>query len=104
MQFYSVPLKSSDHVNFAGYLIVMTKKGIFYIVFFVVLVSLFYIVVRRWIRANDTISVVQPFSFTNQDGKQVTDKDVAGKVYVVEYFFTTCGGICPRMNTNMKRV
>jgi protein SCO1/2 len=82
----------------------MTKKGIFYIVFFAVLVSLFYIVVRKWIRTNDTISVVQPFSFTNQDGKQVTDKDVAGKVYVVEYFFTTCGGICPRMNTNMKRV
>ena len=61
-------------------------------------------VVRQWIRPNDTISVVQPFSFTNQDGKQVTEKDVAGKVYVAEYFFTTCRGICPRMNKNMRKV
>lgn len=82
----------------------MSKKAIFYIVFFVVLVSVFYMVVRQWIRPNDTISVVQPFSFTNQDGKQVTEKDVAGKVYVAEYFFTTCRGICPRMNKNMRKV
>ena len=82
----------------------MSKKAIFYIVFFVLLVSVFYIVVRQWIRPNDTISVVQPFSFTNQDGKQVTEKDVAGKVYVAEYFFTTCRGICPRMNKNMRKV
>ena len=47
---------------------------------------------------------VQPFSFINQDGKLVTDKDVEGKVYVAEYFFTTCNGICPTMNNNMKRV
>lgn len=91
-------------LNFAANWIVMSKKAIFYIVFFVVLVSVFYMVVRQWIRPNDTISVVQPFSFTNQDGKQVTEKDVAGKVYVAEYFFTTCRGICPRMNKNMRKV
>jgi protein SCO1/2 len=32
------------------------------------------------------------------------DKDMAGKVYAVEFFFTTCKGICPRMNNNMKLV
>lgn len=47
---------------------------------------------------------IEPFSFTNQDGKTITDKDVAGKVFVVEYFFTTCKGICPKMNENMTKV
>ena len=47
---------------------------------------------------------VEPFSFTNQEGQTVTNKDVEGKVYVVEYFFTTCKGICPKMNESMNRV
>lgn len=51
-----------------------------------------------------TISEVLPFSFTDQDGKKITNKDVAGKVYVAEYFFTTCRGICPKMNNNMRKV
>ena len=91
-------------VNFATYLSVMSRKAVFYIVFFVGLVGAFYLIVRKWIKPNNTISVVQPFSFTNQDGKQVTKADLDGKVYVVEYFFTTCKGICPKMNTNMKKV
>jgi protein SCO1 len=82
----------------------MSKKTSIYTGFFVVLIAAFYMVVRPWIKAKDTISIVQPFSFVNQDGKTVTDKDVEGKVYVAEYFFTTCPGICPTMNTNMKRV
>lgn len=72
--------------------------------FFVVLVTVFYLVIAPWIKRNDTISVVQPFSFLNQDGKPVTEKDVAGKVYVAEYFYTTCPGICPKMNNNMRKV
>jgi protein SCO1/2 len=48
------------------------------------------------------LSYVQPFSFVNQDGKTITEKNVAGKVYVAEYFFTTCKGICPKLNGNMK--
>jgi protein SCO1/2 len=47
---------------------------------------------------------IEPFSFTDQDGKIVTDKDVAGRIFVVEYFFTTCKGICPKMNDNMALV
>jgi len=82
----------------------MSKKGMLYIVFFIVLVSVFYLVVRKWIKPNDTISVVQPFSFINQDGQPFTDRDVEGKVYVAEYFFTHCTGICPTMNSNMKKV
>src|SRR5690349_18574060 len=82
----------------------MSKKAMLYTGFFVVLIVIFYLIVSPWIKRNDTISTVQPFSFINQDGKLVTDKDVEGKVYVAEYFFTTCPGICPTMNTNMKRV
>ncbi|RYG25463.1 MAG: SCO family protein, partial [Chitinophagaceae bacterium] len=47
---------------------------------------------------------VRQFSFTDQEGRTITQKDVLGKVYVVEYFFTTCKGICPRMNENMSKV
>lgn len=41
------------------------------------------------------------FSFTNQNGKTITQKDYEGKVYVADFFFTTCGSICPIMTTNM---
>jgi protein SCO1/2 len=50
------------------------------------------------------LSSVQPFSFKNQEGKLITNKDIEGKVYVAEYFFTTCKGICPKMNSNLKEV
>ena len=41
------------------------------------------------------------FSFTNQNGKTITQKDYKGKIYVADFFFTTCGSICPIMPTNM---
>ncbi|HTF05695.1 MAG TPA: SCO family protein [Bacteroidia bacterium] len=44
------------------------------------------------------------FSLVNQAGDTVTRKDFAGKLTVVDFFFTTCQGICPRMNTQMQRV
>jgi protein SCO1 len=53
---------------------------------------------------NDQNHHVSDFSFVNQDGKTITNNDVKGKIYVVEYFFTTCLGICPKMNENMKQV
>jgi len=82
----------------------MSKKAAFYIVFFIALITIFFLTVRPWLKRKDTISVVQPFSFVNQDGKTVTDRDVEGKVYVAEYFFTTCRGVCPRLNTNLRRI
>ena len=44
------------------------------------------------------------FEFTNQDGKKVTRDDLLGSVYVADFFFTTCPGICPKMTTNMSVV
>jgi len=82
----------------------MSRKTLFYIGFFVLLTLVFYLAIAKSIRKNDTISVVQPFAFLNQDGQKVTDKDMEGKVYVAEFFFTTCTGICPKMNNNMRAV
>jgi len=50
------------------------------------------------------LNKVQAFSFLNQNGERITNKDVEGKVYLAEFFFTTCPGICPKMNTNLKPV
>ncbi len=47
---------------------------------------------------------IQEFSFVNQYGETITQQDVRNKVYVVDYFFTTCGSICPIMTGQMKRV
>lgn len=41
------------------------------------------------------------FSLTDQNGKTITDKDFLNKVYVLEFFFTKCPTICPKMNQNM---
>ena len=54
-----------------------------------------------YIEINGTPKKVPAFSFTNQDGKTITQEDYKGKVYVVEFFFTTCPTICPRMNRNL---
>jgi len=44
------------------------------------------------------------FSFINQEGKQINEKSVENKVTLVEFFFTSCPSICPRMNENLKEV
>lgn len=44
---------------------------------------------------------VPSFSFKDQNRNTITDEDYLGKVYLVEFFFTTCPTICPRMNRNM---
>jgi protein SCO1/2 len=87
----------------------MSKKAIFYTIFFTVLVVGFYFTLKGVIpgygqRKFQVLNTVKPFSFTNQMGVPVTERDVQGKVYVAEYFFTTCPGICPELNDNMKRI
>ena len=51
-----------------------------------------------------TIGKVPEFSFTNQDQKTITNKSYHKKVYIVEFFFTTCPSICPVMNKNMVKI
>ena len=87
----------------------MTRKLIIYAVFGVLLISGFlFFVFHDQDMSKSLLPVindkVQDFSFTDQNGKPFTDREIDGKVYVAEYFFTTCKGICPRMNANMRRV
>lgn len=44
---------------------------------------------------------IAPFSLTNQNGKTVTERDYLDKIYVADFFFTTCPTICPKMTENM---
>lgn len=44
------------------------------------------------------------FSFTNQLGEEITQENLKGKIYVADFFFTTCGGICPKMTKQLQRV
>jgi protein SCO1/2 len=57
-----------------------------------------------FLEINGEAKTVPEFSFTNQDGKIISNKDYLGKVYVVEFFFTTCPTICPRMNANLIQI
>ncbi len=87
----------------------MGRRILFYSSFFVVLIVAFlYFVYKDEDLSRSLLPVinadVQSFSFINQDGKTITENNVEGKVYVAEYFFTTCKGICPKMNANMRRV
>ncbi|HMK05337.1 MAG TPA: SCO family protein [Ferruginibacter sp.] len=87
----------------------MSRKLLGYIVFFAVLLTGFlFFVFKDEDLSKSLLPVanadVQGFSFVNQNGKTITQKDVEGKVYVAEYFFTTCKGICPKMNANMRRI
>jgi protein SCO1/2 len=87
----------------------MSRKYIFYFFFFGVLIAVFFLVLS-WVipgfgqKKVPPISALTPFTFTTQDGKPFTEQDLNGKVAAVHYFFTTCKGICPRMNRNMRTV
>jgi protein SCO1 len=92
----------------------------FFIIFSIITISLFYSVLKpskslpiynpsdvnpelvdstvQYIANNHRIA---DFKFTNQNGKIVTQKDYDGKIYVADFFFTTCPTICPKMTDNM---
>lgn len=47
------------------------------------------------------IHTITPFRLLNQDGDIITEKTFEGKIYVTDFFFTSCPGICPKMTANM---
>ena len=51
-----------------------------------------------------TIGTVPAYSFINQDSISIASSEYLGKVYVVEFFFTTCPSICPIMNKRMVEI
>jgi protein SCO1/2 len=91
------------------YLCGMSRKRLFYIIFFTVLffgfVGALAIAVPDFFKSRvPPISLVQPFTFIDQNGRTFTQKNIEGKVVAVNFFFTTCKSVCPRMNNNLKPV
>ena len=60
--------------------------------------------VHESMRNSYTPHVVHDFEFTNQNGQIIDERTVAGKIYVAEFFFTTCPGICPTLTKHTKRI
>ena len=87
----------------------MKHKWMIYVGFFVLLTAGFlFFVFRDYDFSRSKLNVINAyvpeFEFVNYNGERFTNKTVEDKVYVAEYFFTTCRGICPKMNANMRRV
>jgi protein SCO1/2 len=60
-------------------------------------------------KSNETESLIKigpapKFELTNQDNNKITNETYKGKVYVLEFFFTTCPSICPKMNASMLEI
>jgi protein SCO1/2 len=56
------------------------------------------------IQADTIYHTIPDFSFTNQNGEQITQNTFKDKIYIADFFFTTCPTICPIMKTQMLRV
>ncbi len=54
--------------------------------------------------ADTTQHYIPEFSFTNQEGETVGRADMKGKITIVDFFFTSCPSICPKMSAEMERV
>jgi len=62
---------------------------------------------RRAVPGHDSVTVhatVPPFRLHDQDGQLVTNQSLAGKVYLTDFFFATCPGICPKMQSELLKV
>ena len=59
----------------------------------------------HWLTPNSTalsdFHQIPSFNLTNQNGESITEKDFDNKIYIADFFFTACPGICPKMTTNM---
>lgn len=86
----------------------MSRKLWVYLIFFALLLTGFYLLLPKEMLHKSKLPVLNAnldtFSFTDQNSKLLTTQNIEGKVFVAEYFFTTCKGICPLMNANMRRV
>lgn len=58
----------------------------------------------QYVFLNGEAKKVPEFAFLNQDSIIISNEDFNKKVYVAEFFFTSCPSICPIMNKNMKRI
>jgi protein SCO1 len=102
------------HFNFQNTFGIMTTKttSIILTIFFISLI-LGFMTYFKYMQDNHLKNLpvlgeeghrVGAFSLQNQNGDTITEKTVANKIRVVEFFFSTCKGICPVMNENMNKV
>ena len=56
------------------------------------------------IKIPESIHRIPAFSFTDQNGNIITDKTADNKIYVADFFFTSCSGICPKLTKNLKLI
>jgi protein SCO1 len=86
----------------------MKKKILVYLGFFLLLFTAFFFFLfygTDYYKVKlPVMSYVQDFSFTDQNDKPIDEHTIDGKVYVANYFFTTCKGICPKMNANLDSI
>lgn len=86
----------------------MKKKLLFYLLFLILVISgalLALSTTKGFFKVKlPNLGYVDNFSFVDQNNDTISQKNINNKVYVAEYFFTTCTGICPKMNANMALV
>ncbi|MGI4872933.1 MAG: SCO family protein [Janthinobacterium lividum] len=62
---------------------------------------------RRAVPGHDSVTAheaLPAFDLPDQDGHRITNKTLAGKVYITDFFFATCPGICPKMQSELLKV
>lgn len=74
-----------------------------------VLILVIYLIIWQYVpeytkKTYPRLAAVHDFSFLNQYGQPITNNDIKGKIVVVNFFFSTCQGICPKMNGNMQKI
>ena len=74
------------------------------VVFFIAAVSLWFFYLRPAPVVLNVLGQVNDFHLTNSEGREVSLKDLKGKVWVADFFFTSCSGICPMMGGHMSRL
>ena len=84
------------------------KKNSYIAITFIILIFGIYAVPKivKNFKGNELLQFekVPAFEFTDQNNKLVGNSNFENKVYVVEFFFTSCPTICPRMNENMVKI
>jgi protein SCO1 len=61
-------------------------------------------IIDGMLKTDTTFTTVRPFSFIDQDGNEVSEVTTNGKIYVADFFFTSCPTICPKMKQQMLRL
>lgn len=86
----------------------MKSKSYIGIAFIVLIFGIYAVpkIIEKLKGGNDLLLIgpAPKFVLTNQFNNKITNNDYLGKVYVVEFFFSTCPTICPKMNQNMVRI